>query len=364
MIKILEVNPNSNDAMSLYRGRLPLIRLQKKYRNEIEFHPNSRGGEVHTEWDYLNIFDMVFIMRPTGKHMVDVVDACNLFNIPVWVDFDDLLTDIPLDNPAHSPNRQSKINEDIDRILDGCTFATFSTEYLMKTMGKNILHKSHVVPNALDLELFRKPCMIGTSKKILWRGSHTHDRDLSEFQIPIRDIVRKSQQENSGWMMEFMGMNPMYITDYVDAYYTPYMNKSSYFSYLSKINGKINIVPLSHRDKEIDFNKSKSNISWLETLYGGMISLAPDWDEWKKPGIINYTSKQDFGEKLIAMMNGEFNLEKLRQESWQYIRENLTLEKTNEIRYELINQYLKPQLHLVTELPALQFRKAIPHYRT
>lgn len=343
MIKILEVNPNSNDAMSLYRGRLPLIRLQKKYRGEIEFHPNSRGGEVHTEWDYLNIFDMVFLMRPTGRHMAEVVNACNLFNIPVWVDYDDLLTDIPIDNPAHPINAQQKINKDIESILDGCTFATFSTEYLKQKMGHKILEKSHVIPNALDLEIFRRPSLSGTQKKIIWRGSHTHDRDLYEFRGPIREVVRKAQQDKTGWMIEFMGMNPIYITDYVDAYYAKYMSKSAYINYLSKVNAKINIVPLSHRKEEIDFNKSKSNISWLETVYGGAISLAPDWDEWKKPGIINYTDKQDFGEKLTAMMQGKYNLERLRQESWQYIRENLTLDTTNKIRYDLINLYLKPK---------------------
>jgi len=339
MIKILEVNPNSNDAMSFYRGRMPLMRLQKKYKGEIEFHPSPRPGEANTEWDYLNIFDMVFLMRPTSHHMADIVNACKQFNIPVWVDFDDLLTDIPIDNPASPHGKQAQINKYIDEILDGCAFATFSTEYLMKKMGHKILHKSHVVPNAIDMELFRKPSLVGKAKKVLWRGSSTHDRDLYEFRGPIREIMR--EYDKHGWVTEFFGMNPIYITDYIPAIYTKYMGKSSYFDYLTRINGKINIVPLSHRPEEIDFNKSKSNIGWLETLYGGMVTLAPDWDEWKKPGIVNYTSKQDFGEKLIAMMNGEYNLEKYRQASWQYIREHLTLEITNETRYTLIRKYLK-----------------------
>ncbi len=349
MIKILEVNPNSNDAMSLYRSRMPLIRLQKKYKGKIEFHPSPRPGESSTEWDYLNIFDMVYITRPTGSHAADIVKACILYKIPVWVDFDDLLTDVPIDNPAHIAYRGKHINENLEYILNGCTFATFSTQYLMEKMGHKILHKSHVIPNAMDMELFCRPTMPGNSKKIIWRGSTTHERDLWEFHGIIRDVVRESQQKNSGWSMEFMGMNPIYLTDYIDAYYTPYMSKNAYFGYLSRVNPRINIVPLSHRDQEIDFNKSKSNISWLEMLYAGAVTLAPDWDEWRKPGIVNYTSKQDFGEKLIAMMKGDYNLELLRQQSWQYVRENLTLEKTNEERYRLINLYLKGQSQMETE---------------
>jgi len=343
MIKILEINPNSNDAMSLYRSRLPLIRLQKKYPKEIEFHPSARPGESSLEWDYLNIFDIVYITRPTGHHAVQIIEACKRFKIPVWVDFDDLLTDIPLDNPAHTMMNKANINEYVNKVLDGCTFATFSTPYLMNKMGKNILQKSYVVPNALDLEMFSRPAMLGMSKKVFWRGSNTHERDLWEFHVPLRDILRKSQSvDKSGYILELMGgLKPIYIYDYVDVLYTGYKQKNEYFDYLTNVNGKINIVPLSHRTEEIDFNKSKSNISWIETTYGGMVSLAPDWEEWQKPGIINYTSKQDFGDKLIAMMEGKYNLEKLRQQSWQYIRENLTLDKTNEVRYELIRKYLK-----------------------
>ena len=121
------------------------------------------------------------------------------------------------------------------------------------------------------------------------------------------------------------------------------MDKAQYFNYLSKINGKISIVHLSHRPEEIDFNKSKSNIAWIESTYAGLAVLAPDWPEWRRPGIVNYTDKEDFRQKLTSMMKGEYNLESLRQASWKYIREELTLEKTNEIRYDLIKQHLTEQ---------------------
>lgn len=348
MIKILEVDPNTNSAMSLYRGRMPLIRLQKKYRGEIEFHPSPRPGECNTEWDYLNIFDMVFLMRPSSHYAADIVAACKQFNIPVWVDFDDLLSDIPVNNPAYIASITHNTNKFIPDILEGCTFATFSTKYLMEKMGHKILHKSHVLPNAWDMELFRKPQLQGMAKKIIWRGSGTHERDLKEFEAPIRDIIRGAQAAGEKWVIEFMGDNPIHITDYVDSEYTPYMGKSSYFKKLSNINAKINIVPLSHRPAEIDFNKSKSNIAWMEMAYAGLVSLAPDWDEWRLPGVVNYTTKQDFAEKLSAMMRGDYNLEKLRQESWRYIRENLTLDKINEERFRLINLYLKAQYQTET----------------
>lgn len=337
MINILEVNPNPNDAMSLYRGRGPLIRLQKKYRTELQFHPAAQN--VNTNWDYLNIFDMVFIMRPSNDQHLNLIKACNAFDIPVWVDYDDLLTDIPQNNPAYMVQRNSpKYLSMMDEILHRSTFATFSTTFLKDVMGKNILQKSSVIPNAFDRKMFKNNQLIGIQNKVVWRGGSTHIRDIYEFQAPIREVLR-----NSGWTMEFMGYNPMEITDYIDAIYTPYMNKADYFNYLSKINGKISVVPLSHRPEDIIFNKSKSNIAWIESTYAGMAVLAPNWEEWKKPGIINYTDKKDLAQKLKSMMQGEYDLESLRQASWKFIREELSLEKTNLIRYELINQHLKEQ---------------------
>ena len=133
-----------------------------------------------------------------------------------------------------------------------------------------------------------------------------------------------------------MGMNPIAITDYADAIYSPYMDKNAYFRYLSQIEGSISIVPLSHRKSELNFNKSKSNIAWLEATYAGMVSLAPNWPEWRKPGIINYIDDLDFKEKLTAMIEGKYDLESLHKLSWQYICSELTLDKTNQQRLSVI----------------------------
>ncbi len=338
MYNILEVNPNPNDAMSLYRGHGPITRLRKSHRKELQDHCVSNN--VNTNWDYINNFDMVFIMRPSNDQHLNLIKTCNVFDIPVWIDYDDLLTDIPIDNPAYFVARNSeKYLSMMDEILQRCSYATFSTPKLREIMGKNILQKSYVIPNAFDRKMFKNQQLIGMEKKVVWRGGSTHTRDIFEFQQPIRDALRHTE-----WTLECMGgYNPKEITDYIDASLTPYMNKADYFNYLAKVNGKISIVPLSHRPEDINFNKCKSNIAWIESTYAGMAVLAPDWDEWKRPGIINYKDKNDFGKKLTSMMNGGYDLESLRQASWKYIREELTLEKTNQTRYELIIQHLKEQ---------------------
>ena len=350
MIKILEVNPNTNDAMSFYRGRGPLSELQKKYSDKINV--GSVGAQIIQTWDFLSVFHMVFILRPFGEEHRNLMRTCKQFGIPVWIDYDDLLTDVPIDNPAWMSYGNDGARKIIKEIMELCTVCTFSTPFLMNKMGKDILHKSHVVPNAHNKNILRAPAEFAPHKKVMWRGSHTHARDLKEFEGPIREALRtyqKKAEPNSGdWNLKMIGMTSMHISDYIDVEYTPYMEKNTYFRHLSELNASINIVPLSHRPTEIDFNKSKSNISWIESTYGGAVTLAPDWEEWRRPGIINYKGntpyevKVDFHKKLTAMIDGEYDLKSLHQQSWQYIQDNLTLEQTNEDRYKIIQSNLMP----------------------
>lgn len=336
MIKILEVNPNTNDAMSFYRGRGPLQALQKKYSKEIEFFP--MGSTINTNWDFLNIFDAVFILRPYEEQHLNLINICNQFGIKTWVDYDDLLTDVPVDNPAHVHYRGESTKKTIHAILNNCTVATFATKHLWETMGKDVKQKSYVVPNAHNGKILRTPVSFEEHPKVVWRGSTTHTRDLQQFEGPIREAMRGQE----GWIIEFMGVNPVHITDYCEALYTPYMAKNTYFRYLTEIKGSINIVPLSHRSEDINFNKAKSNIAWLESSYAGMVSLAPDWEEWRRPGVVNYQNQKDFFNKLTAMMKGKIDLKSLHEASWQYIQSELTLDKINETRYNIIQSHLMP----------------------
>lgn len=334
MIRILEVNPNSNDAMSLYRGRGPLVRLQEKYPKEIEFFPVQIP--VKLEWDHLSMFSLVFMLRPDSEHHCHIIKACRFYGIPVWSDFDDLLTDIPIDNPAYSGYVNPEVQKHLQFILQESDYVTFSTQHLAEKMGGKIANRRHVIPNALDTHIFRTPKPLGSKNKIIWRGSKTHERDLYEYRDSIITSLR-----GTDWTIEFMGMNPIYITDYVRSIYTPYMSKNAYFEYLHNVGAKICVVPLSDRSTEINFNKSKSNIAWIEATYSGCAVLAPDWDEWRKPGVITYKNRGEFREKLTAMISGQIHLEECRAKSWQYICDRLTLNQQNATRYNLIKKYLK-----------------------
>jgi hypothetical protein len=327
MINLLECLPSANDATSLYRGRLPLLRLQKQFSDQLMIYPYHKGPVT---WDNILLYDMVFIQRPCDSHHFEVMKAAKRHKLPVWIDYDDLLCNIPTGNLAGNGYGPAAVKM-IGNLIDLADIITVSTNALKFHLGKKYgnKRKMKVIPNALDLEMFRTKPKFRNSKNILWRGSHTHMQDLLEYKDPIIEVMNK----NDKWSIDFMGYNPFFITNELkNSTYTHPFPIDEYIRKLSIFNYSICIVPLD----DCPFNRSKSNIAWQETTYAGAVCLAPDWEEWQKPGIVNYTDQNDFKKKLKAMISGKYDLKRMHQQSWQYISENLSLAKVNKLRSELI----------------------------
>jgi vacuolar-type H+-ATPase catalytic subunit A/Vma1 len=85
-------------------------------------------------------------------------------------------------------------------------------------------------------------------------------------------------------------------------------------------------------------NYCKSNIAWLEATSVGAAIIAPDWEEWRKPGIIRYDSIEKYGELLLNYQSD--NLHEHWAKSREYIMENLTLEKVNKQRVKLVERLM------------------------
>ena len=63
---------------------------------------------------------------------------------------------------------------------------------------------------------------------------------------------------------------------------------------VSIVTNWLAVVPL----KDNLFNHAKSNLAWIEATCAGAMTLAPDWPEWRRPGVSNYESPLNF-KKLL-----------------------------------------------------------------
>lgn len=318
--------PNPSDATSWYRAMGPLSRL-KETRNDFMISMPSM-----VDWATLSTSAGVFVQRPCEKRHVDAIEiakACDKF---VWIDYDDDLLNVPADNANYEFFAKEETKRGIIQSLAMADVVSVSTQYLKDYLERVFIASVKntkppsiiVIPNALDTKKYPLEMRTGTREKIIfWRGSNTHAKDLVENMDNIVSIAR----ENPEWQWMFMGMYPWMLEGKIkNLTHVQTLDPMKYMKFIKELQPSVIHVPLANTH----FNRSKSNIAWLEGTYAGAVCIANrSMDEWDKPGIAPiYEIIEQEEECLIIQANA----------SIEYINENLTLEKTNQLRSAILDK--------------------------
>lgn len=329
MIRAVYACPSITDSSSFYRGFGPLTALCDQIDDLALYN------FTQLDWANLRMVDVVFTSRMYSDNCVKACRMIRGLNRLLWIDYDDNFFCIPKHNPCYETLKNAA--PEIMAILDLASVVTVSTEGLYKTysqFSKNV----QIIPNAYDDVCFGTlPYRQNERKKtIFWRGTSTHDDDL----LPIaQQIVEVANSELcKDWCFVFMGHNPRYITDNIKqgrVFHFKEMDIIEYFNKLNLLMPAIMIVPL----KDTEFNRSKSNIAWIEGTYSGAMTLASNLPEFRKPGV-SLTDQDVFGRdlsQLIAKCNEDMKfIQEPYHASYTWIREELSLTKVNKKRESII----------------------------
>jgi len=323
MIKIQVHDIAPHGGCSYYRGIGPLSKL----KNNIFIEYNDQIG-----WHKIVDTDIVFFERPSDWGYRDGIQYCKDFGIKVWIDIDDLLHGIPKTNPSYIHFGKEETQKCIEQCLslaDVVTVATKDLKIFYEKFNSNI----HVIPNAHNDYNYPWKLIENHNPFVNWRGSNTHRKDLLSIANQLISISKKYQS----WYFSFLGDDTWYVAEHINnPYCQPESDLISYFNLLKSLLPAIHIIPLIDND----FNRAKSNCSWIEGTYAGAAVIAPDFSEFRRPGITNYKDATDFGNKLELLMNDESLRQKLYTQSFEYIRDNLLLSKINEKRLKIIKDLL------------------------
>lgn len=324
MKRVALFTPNPSDSTSFYRSFGPFSRL-----HEItDFRP-AFPREV--SWASYAFADVAYMHRPSTKEHVKMIKYAKAMKKKVWVDNDDDLLNIPIDNSCHEDFQKPEVRQAYIESMMYADVVTVQCEELKtryQTFNKNI----HVVPNAWDEKTFghlrREPA---ENKIVLWRGSETHMKDVYTYAEEIVECMK----QHLDWKIVFLGMAPFFILDKLSKEQTRVIHQMGileYFELLSKINPAIMIVPLNDNS----FNRIKSNIAWIEGTVAGAAVLRPDWDNWA--GIDNYcyNGRASFVHRLNYMMSNPDKLRASNLGSFDYVMNCCTLGTVNKIRKEIL----------------------------
>lgn len=327
--------PNALDATSLYRGMGPLLDLQKDLPQL-----NLITHVQEYSWMIFKMADAIFLQRPhTDKHL-SIIQMAKKNNVPVWVDYDDDLFTVPVSNPAYKYYSTEYTMKTMAKIIASADVVTVSTEFLKKQLqrGASPLNKNiKVVPNSFDSRLFnyRKQPTTDRKKMILWRGSSTHQKDLADYMEQIVPAVNSDKS----WTWWFQGDKPWFLFEKLgdNALFAESVDPIEYFEQIHEVKPPVMIVPLH----DCEFNKSKSNIAWIEAAFFGAMTIAPAWDEWRRPGCINYRDQAHFGEIIKQVMQGKWDPNVESAKAWDYIQANLLLRDVNKLRQEVLENLIE-----------------------
>jgi hypothetical protein len=284
---LLYYHSGLDTASAYYRGVGELAKIRKDTGHQFEIIP-ERSPAINR----IVQADGIFLERPYTQDHYDVVLHARLEGIPVWIDYDDFLYDIPESNPCHSTYTDSA-KDRIEKITALADYVSFSTVNLMNQMridGK----ENYVINNGLPkeqswinrIEKSRK------EKTILWRGSETHSEDL----MSVMGAIIQFANEHPEVKFEFMGYSPWFLTKYLPKWqFLGGVPLGDYFISMARMSPDAVIVPLVNSD----FNLCKSNIAGLEaTSLSDSLVICPSFLEWQGNGWTNYESEESFYNSL------------------------------------------------------------------
>jgi len=304
-----------SDTTSFWRMCGTLSYIQD---DEIELVDISNVREFN--WSTFVDARAFILQRPFEPKHMDLIRLCRDMDIPVILDYDDHLLDVPETNPTHHQYQHFKPNViDCLKAADEIWVSTPTIAKAYSPYNRNI----HVIPNAHNDYLFpisgKLPYNINT-KKAFNRGGQSHQADV----LSVADDIIRVVNENQDWTFTFMGDRFTYLEQRCDDNYHILhgMTLMQYFKYIQLENPNVFFFPLVDNE----FNRGKSNICWLEATYSGAAFY----------GNLNMP---EYPEGMALSMNdfGDFDHDVLRaynEWSWDYIKENLLLSKVNLLRLE------------------------------
>lgn len=132
MLKLATHIPNLNDSTSFYRAMGPLSHLRRKLMPDLVTHHLAKYS-----WATLAECDALFMQRGYTSDEVGIMEMAKDIGIPIWVDYDDLLFDVPTDNPAYflymAPDKRKNVAE----IIQGADLVTVTTAALAKRLSSD-----------------------------------------------------------------------------------------------------------------------------------------------------------------------------------------------------------------------------------
>jgi glycosyltransferase involved in cell wall biosynthesis/GT2 family glycosyltransferase len=247
----------SIDACAHYRVLSPLGHLADHI--EISWNENFSPEKIHSFKESAQNADIILIQRffpcsETGEF----INFLFSLGKPVVYEIDDLLTDLPMDNPSFGWSRtRKKFILDVARRASAVTVSTAALKKYFSEYNDAVF----LLPNYIDSDIWANQ-IPGKKRaaplRIGYAGTVTHKYDLK---IIANALALISEKYGSSVSFLFFGCHIEELRRIPNSTFIDH--DKSYHNYskvIARLNLDILLIPLA----DSEFNNAKSNIKWLE----------------------------------------------------------------------------------------------------
>lgn len=310
MKKIIEFYDKANSSCSFWRGRGPLLELEKQDKIKLT------QGFYNEDWSELRRHDIAFMQRPMAEFCAYQALMCKDLGLSVWVDLDDWVH-IPEHHPMYSEYMKIFNAKSFKQTLAVADVISV-TNPTMKTMYSEfypkIANKITIIPNALNDNVYKiKPQ--SSNKYLFWRGG---DHKIEDIKPHLSDLI-SLLMKNPDWTLFAAGYDFKVFSVLKNYQYIGDLPIHHYMAAIQNLAPGIFINPLLDND----FNKCKSNIAWIEaTMAGGVIAQG----------------NSEFMSVLEMLMANPESREHMYAISKINLTKNFLLDSANDLRMNIINK--------------------------
>jgi len=213
--------------------------------------------------DQVGVFDLGILQRQYMKEVFNGLQAFRKFNIKLVYEIDDDLFSVPKWNPAYKVLGKKSTRENVKYFLSNVN-AIFVTTERLKEVYSPYCEKIYVLPNSINPDVFYPSPNNCKRKVVLWSGSNTHKNDVALVRPALERLSKDDDVQVRLWHID-LGIKNSYLI--------PFCPLESFYNVLAMSNPYIGLAPLT----TVPFNKSKSNLKFLEYTMQNAVTVASDF---------------------------------------------------------------------------------------
>ncbi len=303
-IRILVVSNNRQSPTHFYRNIGPLAA-------DGRFGLNFCRPE-DLSYVQLQHADIVAFSNVQTESELHAMEHAKSAGIPVWVDYDRNLLEIPEEHPDFIAFASQVARERVILAVQEADLLSVATDHLaavLQPARKDGTTRIVTMRNGLNQRWPKRAATHNRSDTFLWRGGPDTLRDLLEYGAPIAAGLPETATFHAMGTFPWPLVNALQQkTENVN--YAKYLPINAYFRELENSGAVCVIVPYA----DTAYNRCKSNAAQLEAIAIGALPIVPDWPEFQLPGAIKYKDADSLSAAVATFMDKPYED---RKKQWE-----------------------------------------------